>query len=52
MMKVMGVHYVCVGEHRNATGKNGYYRKAFENPDTFYETIESCDISEYVCCQL
>lgn len=32
--------------HRNATGRNNYFRKAFENPDTFYETIEPCDISE------
>lgn len=33
-------------EHRKKLGENNYFRKAFENPDTFYETIEPCDISK------
>lgn len=41
-------------EHREELGKNNYFRKAFENPDTFYETIEPCDISSdmynLICC--
>lgn len=40
--------------HRKELGENNYFRKAFENPDTFYETIEPCDISSdmynLICC--
>ena len=32
--------------HRKELGKNNYYRKAYENPDSFYETIEPCNISK------
>lgn len=32
-------------EHRKKLGENNYFRKAFEHPDTFYETIEPCVIS-------
>lgn len=33
-------------EHRTELGENNYFRRAFENPDTFYETIEPCDVSK------